>query len=99
MLAVDTIPLSPFSIFNCRMPILDARDQTIGFGNRQSVMSFRLFVTRVLTAAPAELLDLQPIRSRLFVLGRYVIAALTVAALQYNVLAWHYLLLRFRSQS
>ena len=50
----------------------------------------RLFVTRVLTAAPAELLKLQAIRSCLLVLRRYVVAALAIAALQYNVIAWHY---------
>jgi len=44
---------------------------------------------RVLTAAPAELLKLQAIRSCFLVLGRYVIAALAIAALQYNVIAWH----------
>jgi hypothetical protein len=52
----------------------------------------RLFMIRVLTAAPAELLKLQAIRSCLLVLGRYVIAALTIAALQHNVIAWHYLI-------
>ena len=44
---------------------------------------------RVLTAASAELLELQTIRSCLLVLRRYVIAALAIAALQYNVIAWH----------
>ena len=52
-------------------------------------MLFRLFVIRVLTAAPAELLKLQPIRRRFLVLARYVIAALTITALQHNVIAWH----------
>jgi len=44
---------------------------------------------RVLTAAPAKLLELQTIRGRLFVLGCYVIAALAITALQYNVIPWH----------
>src|SRR4029077_18143099 len=44
---------------------------------------------RVFTAASAELLELQTIRSCLLVLRRHVIAALTVTALQYNVIAWH----------
>jgi hypothetical protein len=52
-------------------------------------MLFRLFVARVLTAAPAELLKLQPIRRRFLVLARYVIAALAITALQHNVIAWH----------
>ena len=45
---------------------------------------------RVFTAAPTELLKLQAIRSCFLVLGRCVIAALAIAALQYNVIAWHY---------
>ena len=52
-------------------------------------MLFRLFVIRVLTAAPAELLKLQPIRRRFLVLACYVIAALAITALQHNVIAWH----------
>src|SRR6185436_20208529 len=44
---------------------------------------------RVFTAASAELFELQTVRSRLLVLRRHVIAALTVTALQYNVIAWH----------
>jgi len=43
----------------------------------------------VLSAAPAELLELQAIRSCLFVLRRHVITALAITALQYNVIAWH----------
>ena len=50
----------------------------------------RFLVIRVLTAASAELLELQAIRSCLFVLRRRVIAALAITALQYNVIAWHY---------
>src|SRR5213078_3383927 len=49
----------------------------------------RLLVIRVFTAASAELLELQTIRSCLLVLRRHVIAAFTVTALQYNVIAWH----------
>ena len=52
-------------------------------------MSLRLFVIRVLAAAPAELFELQTIWSSFLVLRRYVIAALAIAALQYNVIAWH----------
>ena len=53
-------------------------------------MSLRFFMIRVLTAAPAELLKLQAIRSCFLVLGRYVIAALAITALQNNIVAWHY---------
>jgi len=49
----------------------------------------RFFMICVLTAASAELFELQTIRSCLFVLRRHVIAALTITALQYNVIAWH----------
>src|SRR5438067_9062130 len=52
-------------------------------------MSFRFLVIRVFTAASAELLELQSIRSCFLVLRRCVIAALAIAALQYNVIAWH----------
>lgn len=64
----------------------------LSIGNWQSSIHnalLRLFVIRVLTAAPAELLELQPIRRRFLVLARYVIAALAITALQYNVIAWH----------
>ena len=91
MLAVDTIPLNALSIFDCRSPIAttsQVKTQS-AIGNRQSAMSFGFLVIRVLTAASAELLELQAIRSRLFVLRRHVIAALAIAALQYNVIAWH----------
>ena len=44
---------------------------------------------RVFTAASAELLELQTIRSCLLVLRRHVIAALAITALQHNVIAWH----------
>ena len=52
-------------------------------------MSLRFLVIRVLAAAPAELFELQTIWSSFLVLRRYVIAALAIAALQYNVIAWH----------
>jgi hypothetical protein len=43
----------------------------------------------VLTATSTELAELKPIRRSLFVLRRYVIAALAVVALQHNIIAWH----------
>src|SRR2546421_11251813 len=52
--------------------------------------SLGFLMIRVLTASPAELLELQTIWSRFLVLRRYVIAALAITALQYNVIAWHY---------
>jgi hypothetical protein len=46
-------------------------------------------MVRVLTAAPAKLTELQPIRGRLFVLGSDVVAAFAIRALKYNVVARH----------
>jgi hypothetical protein len=83
-------------IANCQLRIADSvvnqgralfQSET---GNWQSAMFlFRFFMTCVLTAASAELLELQTIGSCLFVLRRHVIAALTVTALQYNIVSWH----------
>ena len=52
-------------------------------------MSFRLFVIRVLTAAPTKLTELQTIRGCLLVLCSDVVAAFAVRALKYNVVAGH----------
>src|SRR5436305_9792906 len=49
----------------------------------------RFFVSRVATAAAAELPELQALRRRLPVLRRHVVAALALGALQHNVVAWH----------
>ena len=89
MLAVDTIPLWTLPIADFQLPIYADLTKKLEIGNWQSEMSLRFFMIRVLTAAPAELLKLQAIRSCLLVLRRYVIAALAIAALQYNVIAWH----------
>ena len=43
----------------------------------------------VLTAAPAELAELQTLSRRFLVLRRYVIAALAIAALQNNIVTRH----------
>ena len=89
MLAVDTIPLWTFPIADFRLPIYADLTNKLKIGNWQSEMSLRFLMIRVLTAAPAELLELQTIWSGFLVLRRYVIAALAIAALQYNVIAWH----------
>jgi uncharacterized ion transporter superfamily protein YfcC len=47
------------------------------------------FVRPVATAAAAELPKLKPLRRRLLVLRRYVVAALALGALQHNVVARH----------
>ena len=46
-------------------------------------------MARVATAATAELAELQPLRRRLLVLRRHVIATLAFRALQHDVIAWH----------
>ena len=54
---------------------------------------------RVLTAAPAKLLKLQTIWSCFLVFRRYVIAAFTITALQYNVIPWHNLIFPFGTRA
>jgi len=46
-----------------------------------------LAVRNMLTAATAELLELETLRGLLFVLRRYVVAFFTLSTLQYNVVA------------
>jgi hypothetical protein len=48
---------------------------------------------RVFAATATELTELQPIRRGLLILGRYVIAALALIALEHDVVAWHNLIL------
>ena len=50
----------------------------------------------VFTATATELAKLKPIRRGLFILGRYVVAALTVNTLKHNIIAWHLLISDFR---
>jgi len=45
----------------------------------------------VFTATATELAELKPIRRGLFILGRDVVAALTVDTLKHNIIAWHLL--------
>ena len=52
-------------------------------------MLLGLFMIRVLTAAPAKFTELQTIRGCLLVLGRDVVATLTVVTLKHNIIAWH----------
>lgn len=93
MLTIDTIPLQTFPIFDCQLPI----DVLAGFphwfqlaiGNRQSEMSLRFLVSRVLTTTATKLLKLKPIRRGLLILRRHVVAALAVTTLEHNIIAWH----------
>ena len=43
----------------------------------------------VFAATATELAKLKPIRRGLFILGRYVVAALTYNTLKNNIIAWH----------
>ena len=49
----------------------------------------RFLVSRVLTAAAAELTEFQTLRRGLLVLRRDVVSAFALGALQHNVIAWH----------
>jgi hypothetical protein len=45
----------------------------------------------VFAATATELTELKPIRRGLFILGRYVVAALAFVTLKNNIIAWHLL--------
>ena len=49
----------------------------------------RFFMISVFAATATELAELKPIRRGLFILGRYVVAALTYNTLKNNIIAWH----------
>ena len=50
-----------------------------------------LFMISVFAATATELAKLKPIRRGLFILGRYVVAALAYNTLKNNIIAWHLL--------
>jgi hypothetical protein len=50
----------------------------------------------VFAATATELAELKPIRRGLFILGRYVVAALAGATLENNIIACHLLISDFR---
>ena len=52
-------------------------------------MLLGLFMTGMFAATATELTELKPVRRGFLVLGRYVVAALTVVTLEHNVVAWH----------
>jgi hypothetical protein len=73
--------------------LIDKYSQTVfklAIENRQLAMRLlRFFVIRMLAAAPAKLAELEPICSRLLVLGCDVVAAFAIRALKYDVIARH----------
>ena len=81
MLTIDTIPLYQFWIWE------------FGFGISKSAIrnpqsNLLVFpVQCVAAAATAELFELKPVGRGLFVLGRHVIALLTISALQNNIVS------------
>ena len=91
MLTVDTIPLGRFPIAGCQLPIPANRDFTIksAIGHWQSTILLSLFMASMLAATATELLKLQPVRCGFLVLGRCVVAALAIGALEHNVIARH----------
>jgi hypothetical protein len=46
----------------------------------------------VFAATATELAELKPVRRGLFILGRYVVAALAINTLKNNIIAWHFFL-------
>src|SRR5919206_3444726 len=68
------------------------RDEIRQAASYQSILPallLRLFVRAVYAAAAAELPELKSLRRRLLVLGRHVVAALALCALQHNVVTRH----------
>jgi len=98
VLTVDTIPLQTFPIANLRLQIARRRNanQKSAIGNWQSEMLLGLFMISVFAATATELAELKPIRRGLFILGRYVVAALACTTLKNNIIAWHFLISDFR---
>ena len=60
------------------------------------MVSLGLFMISVFAATATELTELKPVRRGLLILGRNVVAALTVRTLKYYVIAWHFLISNFR---
>ena len=56
-------------------------------------MLLGFFMISVFAATATELAELKPIGRGLFILGRYVVAALTYNTLKNNIIAWHLFLL------
>jgi hypothetical protein len=69
--------------------LIDAISRQSEIGNQQSAMLLGLFMISVFAATATELAKLQPIRRGLFILGRYVVAALALITLKNNIIARH----------
>jgi hypothetical protein len=60
-----------------------------GFGNRQWEVSLGFLMTRVLSTATAELLELKTFRGGLLILCSDVVATFAIRALQYDIVTRH----------
>jgi hypothetical protein len=79
-------------IANCQVPIFGVlcEDFKSAIGNWQSAISLlRFLMIGMLAATATEFTELKPIRRGFLVFSRNVVTALTFAALQYNIIAWH----------
>ncbi len=89
MLTVDTIPLRRNDAGTWRC-VDTGRTHRVSAPLRLRVdPSLRFLVILVLAATATKLTKLKSVGRSLLVFGRYVVAALTVYALQHNVIAWH----------
>src|SRR4029077_12643887 len=73
-----TVELTP--LFQSRVPSRESRGKPSRLGTRGSRL-LHFLVRRVLAATAAEFLELQPLRRRLPVLGRRIIALFAITAL------------------
>jgi hypothetical protein len=69
--------------------MLSRANRKSAISNQQSAMLLGLFMISVFAATATELAKLQPIRRGLFILGRYVVAALALITLKNNIIARH----------
>ena len=53
------------------------------------MLLLRFFMISVFAATATELTKLKPIRRGLLILGRYIVATLTVSTLKHNVVSRH----------
>ena len=86
MLTVDTIPLQQVSVVGRQVSVVSGTRHL----NAGTLLSF--LMRCVLAATATELAELKPIRRGLFILGRYVVAALAINTLKNNIIAWHFFL-------
>jgi hypothetical protein len=88
VLTVDTIPLSKVMSAECR--VMNNRQPVFIHHSALCILHLlRFLVSRMATAATAELPELKSFRRRLLILRRHVVAVLALGTLQHNVVARH----------